>query len=131
MRWLTREDAQRLGIAVISSGPPEQTNSPVYERNHAKGDEDKAKIAKIAGLASELVITMECKEVFSVNDQEIKTLHSQLMEQGKPFGERFGTILGDELEERVREIRRDGLERVCSALREKFLKAGIKNLYLN
>jgi hypothetical protein len=131
MRWLTREDAQRLGIAVISSGLPGQTNSPAYERNHAKGDEDKAKIAKLAGLASELIVTKMCKEVFRVNDQEIQTLHSQLMEQGKPFGDRFAAILGDELEERVRELRRDGLERTCSAQREKFLKAGIKNLYLN
>jgi hypothetical protein len=134
MRWLTREDAQRLGIAVIPSilpVPDSPEERPVYEKRPAKGDEDKAEIAKLASSASELIVTLMCKDVFRVNDQEIKTLHSQLMEQGKPFGDRFFAILSDELEERVREIRRDGLERVCSAQRERFLKAGIKNLYLN
>jgi hypothetical protein len=132
VRWLTLDDAQRLGISIRNSaqvGPP--GDPPSYVTKPVPENTAKEQAAKTSFLASHLASVLACTDIYHVNTEYVKTLHRELMDQGIPLGGLFKELLAEELVERSREMRRDGLTRFCIEQKELFTRAGLTKIYVN
>jgi hypothetical protein len=120
IRWLSRNDAERLGIKLQPAPPVDvSTDVPKYQLQ-ASTDVIRKQISQIASIASHLAIILECESIYGINISAIKAEHKNLMNAGVSFNDkRFYDFLSDELRQRGAEIKRDGLERFC--LNEKLL----------
>ena len=104
---------------------------PAYVTKPPPKNENRQKLVKIANLASHLVLALKCSELYQVNTQYVKDLHSQLMNDGSRLGKQFKDFLSEALIQRSSELRRDGLERFCEEQRKRFINAGLMRIYLD
>jgi hypothetical protein len=132
VRWLSYDDASRLGISIApsanvgaSQAPPAYVNKPALE------NETRRRLVEIADLGSQLSLTLKCSEFYYVNTPYVKDLHSQLMKDGSGLGKEFVDFLNDALIQRSSEIQRDGLERFCEEQKKRFIQGGLAHIYLN
>jgi hypothetical protein len=111
VRWLTMEDAQRLGISIQRfsiqrSAPPSPRASgpsepPAYVKKPAAEDATKSHLVTVAFLASQLAVALECSRYYRFDEQALRVVHSELMKDGGRYKDQFVGLLNDELLERA------------------------------
>ena len=69
--------------------------------------------------------------MYHFNTDYVKALHSELTDQGSPLGGLFKELLAEELVDRAREMKRDGMTRFCMEQKELFTHTGLTKIYLN
>lgn len=131
VRWFTLDDAQRLGIKIQNSHQVGEPGTPSYVTKPVPRDPAKEQAAKISFRASHLANVLACADMYHVNTEYVKALHSELMDQGSPLGGLFKELLAEELVDRAREMKRDGMTRFCMEQKELFTHAGLTKIYLN
>lgn len=135
MRWLSREDARRLNIAVIEGqstvDPSGKTHQPSYESKPVKPDEARKEIYGLATVTAALAIATTCKLYFRIDEARINREHKALMKEGEKFGDRFVDALSEILVEQRSELKINGHKAVCDGNRDLFKQIDLKGVYLN
>jgi hypothetical protein len=132
VRWLSYDDANRLGISIAPSANVGTSQTPpAYVNKPAPENETRRRLVEIADLGSQLALTLKCSEFYHVNTPYVKGLHSQLMNDGSRLGKQFKDFLSEALIQRSSELQRDGLERFCEEQRKRFINAGLTRIYLD
>lgn len=136
IRWLTYEDAARLGIDIVPPKNAKVTSQrkpepPAYINKPAPKDADRESLLISALVASKLVLTSKCSAYYQVNQEKIRALHAELMKVSPKDRDKFIDYLEDELRARAHEIRRDGLKRFCDNARREFQDVGVRDIFLN
>jgi hypothetical protein len=135
VRWLSLDDAKRLGIAVIEGPsimqPGDTPVPPIFETRPAPNNPNREEMYAIASAASALVTTLDCSKQFHIDEVKIRAIYKQFMDEGTKLGDGFASALSNELTNRATELRRDGLQRYCETQRQMFEDAGISGIFLD
>jgi len=135
VRWLSLDDAKRLGIAVIEGqsivAPGGTPAPPSFETKPVPNNPNREKMYDIASVASDLVTALVCGKQLHVDEAKIRAIHKQLMDEGAKLGDEFANALSNELADRRTILRCDGLQRYCETQRQTFKDAGISGIFLD
>jgi hypothetical protein len=131
LRFLTRDDALRLGIHIEPSSTGNVSNvEPMFNKKNYENSQQK-KLSFIATYISHLVLTETCKKVTRIDYDLAMSEHKRAMEEGINLNDpRFDHFINEELTLRSRELKRDGIVRFCDTEKKLFNTQNGRKIYI-